>query len=79
MKQGNPIKGLIYSQYGTEAELARVLGWSRQQLNRLTTGAEAPDLDELAALSERLDTSYNDLIPLFLDIRSQNRQPEEIR
>lgn len=66
--------GLIYSKYDTEAELARELGWPRQRLNKITTGAKEPDLHEVAAIASKLDSSLEDIASIFLRSKSPNGQ-----
>ena len=38
MEPNLALKGLIYGKYGKEVNLAKALGWSKQRLNRITTG-----------------------------------------
>ena len=68
------LKGLIYSKYGKETELAKHLDWSRQKLNKLTTGRKMPDLEELNSLSIALDEPVDKLIHIFLRSKSPNGQ-----
>lgn len=62
----NTLKTLILNQYGTESALARELGWTRQRLNRITTGRTMPDIEELNALSCSLHKPVGELILIFL-------------
>lgn len=68
------LRGLIYGKYATESQLADELGWSKQRLNLITNGKREPDLEEVAALAEKLDKSVEDMVYLFLRHRSPNRQ-----
>lgn len=68
------LRGLIYSKYDTEAELARALNWSRQKLSKITNGKVEPTIDELSQLAESLQVSIGDLANIFLQYRSSNRQ-----
>lgn len=60
------LRGLIYSKYHNESELARTLGWSRQRLNRITTGRKEPDIRDMKALASALDVTVQDLFDIFL-------------
>lgn len=66
--------GLIHSKYDTEADFARDLGWPRQRLNKITTGAKEPDLHETAEIAAKLDASLEDIAAIFLRNKSPNEQ-----
>jgi transcriptional regulator with XRE-family HTH domain len=68
------LRGLIYGKYETESQLANELGWSKQRLNLITNGSREPDLEEVAALAEKLDKSVEEMVFLFLRHKSPNRQ-----
>lgn len=68
------LRGLIYSKYETETQLAHDLGWTKQRLNVITTGKREPDLEEVEALAEKLGKSVGDMVHLFLRHKSPNRQ-----
>ena len=68
------LRGLIYSKYETEKQLAQDLGWTKQRLNVITTGKREPDLEEVEALAEKLGQSVGDMVYLFLRHKSPNRQ-----
>jgi transcriptional regulator with XRE-family HTH domain len=70
----NIIKDLIFSKYCSEAECARVVGWSRQKLNRITTFKREPDLVEIDQLAVCLDLSFEYLANIFLLKWSPNEQ-----
>ena len=42
MAKVKALRGLIYERFDHEADLAKQLGWPRQRLNRITTGAKEP-------------------------------------
>ena len=44
------LNGLIHGKYESQAQLANVLGWPRQRLNKIVNGDKEPDLDEVKAL-----------------------------
>lgn len=70
------LRGLIYGKYETETQLANDLGWSKQRLNVITTGRREPDLEEVAALADKLGRSVEEIFYIFLRHKSPNRQHE---
>ena len=68
------LRGLIYSKYESEAQLASELGWPRQRLNNITNGTKEPDLEEVAALAGKLDRSVSEIVHIFLRQKSPNEQ-----
>lgn len=63
---------LIHGLYDTEAELARALGWPRQRLNKITTGAKEPDICEASQLATKLNVSVDVIADIFLRLKSPN-------
>ena len=74
MAKVNELRGLIYGKYETEAKLADDLGWPKQRLNKITNGNKEPDLEEVAALAGKLDTSIEEMVYIFLRHKSPNGQ-----
>lgn len=68
MEPNLALKGLIYGKYGKEVTLAKALGWSKQRLNRITTGRSMPNVEELNALAVALDTPVEQLVHIFLPL-----------
>lgn len=66
--------GLIHSKYDSEADFARALGWPRQKLNRITTGAKEPDLQEVSAMATELGYGLDEIASIFLQDKSPNEQ-----
>lgn len=66
------LNGLIHANYDNESEMARAMGWSRQRLNKITTGRRLPDLNEVQALAEALNTSFSSMAQIFLGGESAN-------
>lgn len=66
--------GLIHSKYDFEIQLAREIGWSKQRLNRITTGAKEPDLSEVYVLSKALNVPFEQMANIFLQAKSPNGQ-----
>lgn len=71
------LKALIYGKYDNEIQLANDLGWTKQRLNVITTGRREPDLEEVAALAGKLDTSVGDMVHIFLRYQSPNGQQNQ--
>lgn len=74
MKKVMELRGLIYGKYDSEAALAADLGWSRQRLNKITSGMKEPDLEEVAELAGKLDQSVEDIVQIFL----RNKSPKSV-
>ncbi len=66
------LRGLIYSNFNSESEFARVLGWSRQRLNKITNGIKEPNVTELNALAIPLNKSVGEMAKFFLESKSPN-------
>lgn len=68
------LSGLIYSRYEKECQLAEELGWQRQRLNKIVNGKKEPDLEEVAALAEKLEKPVGEMVLIFLRNKSPNGQ-----
>lgn len=68
------LRGLIYANYDSESQFAEAIGWSRQRVNKITTGHKEPDIDELNTIATALHKSVGDIAQIFLRYRSPNRQ-----
>ncbi|MCL2197288.1 MAG: helix-turn-helix domain-containing protein [Defluviitaleaceae bacterium] len=68
------LRGLIYKYYDTEAAFARELGWTRQQLNKITNGKKTPSISEVDILSEKLSVPIEYMAQIFLPTKSTNGQ-----
>lgn len=73
------LRALIYGKFNSETEMAKSLGWSRQRLNKITTGIKTPDLWELRDLSNELKTPISTMAQIFLNYKSPNRQQQSNR
>lgn len=60
------LRSLIYGRFVNEAEFARRLGWSRQRLNKITTGAKEPNLTEVRDIALALNVPFDDVANIFL-------------
>lgn len=72
MPKNPDLNGLIHSNYSSETEMASVIGWSRQRLNRITNEKKVPDLIEVAAIADALHTSFMTVARFFLPKESTN-------
>lgn len=68
------LRGLIYGKFDSESDMARVLGWPRQKLNKITNGIKEPDIKELNAIANALEKTVGELAQIFLKQESPNRQ-----
>ena len=73
-KKVKELKGLIYSKFISESDLARHLGWARQKLNKITNGIKEPDITELNELAKALNKPIGDMAQIFLNHKSPNGQ-----
>ena len=64
------LSGLIHSKFDSESAMANAMGWSRQRLNRITTGKKVPDLFEVDDIANVLDTSFVSVAHIFLGSKS---------
>ena len=64
------LNGLIHSKYDSETAMANAMGWSKQKLNRITTGKKVPDLFEVNDIASVLDTSFMSVAQIFLGEKS---------
>ena len=74
MPKNKELSSLIHRRYDSEAAFARDLGWTRQRLNKLTTGVKEPDISEAALMAEKLEVSVDSLVTIFLAQISPNGQ-----
>lgn len=61
------LKELINMKCGSEAQLARKIGWKRQRLNKITNGNKVPDVDELSAIANGIGISVSRTAKFFLE------------
>ena len=62
----NKLRGLIYSNYRTVADMARKMGWGKQKLWRIITGKQLPNAYEIDAMAKAMQASRYDILDLFL-------------
>ena len=65
---------IIRNKFRSEAECARKIGWSRQRLNKITTGNKVPDVDELNRIASAVERNPEELLHIFLAQKSTNGQ-----
>ena len=68
----NKVKGEVYAKFKNIAELARVLGWSRQKLSLIVNGKREPNLSDIQAMAKALNIEADKLAVFFLEIKSHN-------
>lgn len=73
-KKIKELRGLIYGKYDSESEFAKILGWERQKLSKITNGLQEPNIRELNEMAELLDITVEELAQIFLRRKSPNRQ-----
>ncbi|WP_185741092.1 helix-turn-helix transcriptional regulator [Clostridium sp. KNHs216] len=74
MQKVRELRGLIYSQFDSETEFAKAIGWPRQRVNKITNGTKEPDIDELSVLAKALNKSVGEIAQIFLRCKSPNEQ-----
>lgn len=75
------LRGMIYSKFDNEAQAADAMGWSRQRLNKITSGSKEPDLFDVKALADVLGVTFMDVAQIFLQSEStdvDNRKTAEV-
>lgn len=60
------LRGIVYSRYRSESEMAKQMGWPKQRLNKITTGVKEPTVQELNELAIALDMEIGRLAQIFL-------------
>ena len=68
----NNVKGAVYARYKDIAELAEVLGWSRQKLSPIVNGKREPNLSDIQAMAKVMEMEVAQLASFFLELKSQN-------
>ncbi len=71
----NELRSMISTRFQSEAEFARAMGWSKQKMNKITTGKQLPDISELNKMSEMLDVGAPVLLRVFLP-KQESKQKE---
>ena len=66
------LRDMIREKFRSEAECARKMGWSRQRLNKITTGKKMPDIAELNCIAAVLERNADELLHIFLAAQSTN-------
>lgn len=64
------LRGIVYGQYKSIADLARALGWTRQKTTRIINMKQEPSLDDVKSLSVALNKSFDDVAEFFLQTQS---------
>lgn len=72
MEKNMELRGMIYSRYPNESAMAKYMGWTKQKLNKITTGKKMPDLQETNEIAIALGKSLTDVANIFLNKKSPN-------
>lgn len=67
----NKVKGEVYAKFKNIAELAKVLGWSRQKLSLIVNGKREPNLSDIQTMANVLNIDAEKLASFFLELTSQ--------
>ena len=59
-------RGMIYSNFKNESEMAKNIGWTRQRLNKISTGKKIPNIHEINVLAKALGTDVHTIMQFFL-------------
>lgn len=73
-KKVKAFRSLVYSKFDSEAQFARAMGWERQRVNKLSNGVRQPNLEEVDTMAKALCVSPMELMYIFLENKSPNRQ-----
>lgn len=68
------LRSIIHSVYPSEAACARVLGWSRQKLNKIVNGEIEPQISEVYQIARVTGKTGNEIAGIFLARWSPNGQ-----
>jgi transcriptional regulator with XRE-family HTH domain len=79
MAKNSNLNGMIHSMYGSEADMAKAMGWSKQKLNRITNRKQEPLLREVYEISKALRRPFGDVADIFLPHESPKVDPKKIR
>lgn len=60
------LRSMIHGRFISEAKCADALMWTRQKLNKITTGRKMPDIVELSELASVLGKSLQELAEIFV-------------
>ena len=71
------LRGMIYSQYPSMVEFARVVGWSSEKLKRVVNKGQEVTLKDASDLSLALGISMERMCNIFLQKRSTNVDNKE--
>jgi transcriptional regulator with XRE-family HTH domain len=68
------LRSLIYGKFDSETAFAEHLGWTRQRLNKITTGQKEPSVTEVHIIAEGLGIDVSVIFQIFLHFWSPDRQ-----
>ena len=60
-KKVKELRGIIYSKFDSEADMAKAMGWTRQRLSKITNGLKEPDVNELNDMANPLNMTVGEI------------------
>ena len=66
MAKDMELNGMIHAKYPSESAMAEAMGWTRQKLNKITTGKKMPDLQETKEIAHALEKPLTTVADIFL-------------
>lgn len=66
MEQEITLRGIVYSKYSSIAELATVIGWTRQKATNIVNGVQEPSLSDVNKLAKALGLGFERTAAFFL-------------
>lgn len=73
----NELKRLVRKKFKTESACAEALGWTKQKLNRITTGAVMPNIRTAAELAKALNADEGEVCGLILQVWHSRKRKED--
>ena len=61
------LRGIVYDKFRSMAELADVIGWTRQKTSNIINGNTEPSLDDTDKLSKALGIPFEKTARFFLN------------
>lgn len=68
------LRGCIYERFESESEFARLIGWPKQRLSKITNGTKEPTVSEINQIATGLGISVGDVAAFFLGESSPNER-----
>lgn len=69
----NTIRGLVYDNYSSIREFARMVGWDKTKACNIVSGKREPRLSDLNSMAPAVGKTVEELAHIFLRDKSQKR------